>query len=214
MSLAIGKVALVALPLLLVALGGGAKDTSNLKAAYDAGYSSGKSDKENGKAESLNPAASLTGINPAEASAYTKGYADGYKAGVTKGTGGGPVTPAKPQTNGKDTETSAQANSRGYAQGLADGRQDGSAGNGYGYTHTKATYTRSDLQGAYESSWNSAYAKGYAEGVKHKEDGGGTIMGDVLGTQGDSSAFKPMRSASHYYNQRRPSGYPTSWYNY
>lgn len=209
MSLAIGKVALVALPLLLVALGGGSAkaDTSKLKEAYDAGYATGKSDKESGKA-----ATTYAAPKDDVQKSWLKGYTDGYAAGVVKG--GGTVTPAKPQTNGKDTETLAQANSRGYAQGLADGRQDGSAGNGYGYTSTKPTYTRADLIAAYNSSYVSGYSKGYPEGVKHKEDGGGTIMGDVLGTHGDASAFKPMRSASHYYDQKRPNGYPASWYNY
>ncbi len=208
MSLAIGKVALVALPLLLVALGGGSAkaDTSKVKAAYDAGFAAGKTDKENGKA-----ATSYAAPKTEEERAWVKGYADGYAAGVKK-TGGGPVVTPPAQTNGKDTETLAQANSRGYEQGRADGLQDGSAGNGYGYTHTKPTYARADLKAAYESSWNSGYAKGYADGVKVAEGGGGIIMGDVLGTQGGpSSDFKPM---GHYYDRNRPNGYPRSWYNY
>lgn len=205
--MAAGAIAIPLVLLIALMLGGGKKE--DVTAAYQAGFAKGKADKENGMVESLNPAAGTT-YTGANATAYAKGYTAGYAAGVKK-TGGGPVVDTSKQTNGKDTETVAQAQSRGYAQGLADGRQDGSASNGYGYTHTKPTYTRGDLKAAYESQWTSGYSKGYAEGVKHKEDGGGIIMGDVLGTKGGNARdFKPMTDHASY----RRNGYPRNWYNY
>lgn len=208
MSLALGKIAIPVAIGLIAVLAGSGKAKADTKSAYDAGYAAGKTDKENGKA-----ANTFETPKTDNERAYVKGYADGYAAGVVKGGGGG-ANPPKPQYNGKDTETITQAQGRGNAQGLADGRQDGSFGNPMGTTRTKPSYTRTDLINAYWNAWNPAYNAGYVEGKEIKDAGGGGIMGDVLGTQGDrASNFRPMQSARHYYDAKRPAGYPKSWYN-
>ncbi len=203
-------VPLVALAIALAAGSGGGKTDVKLKAAYDAGFAKGKSDAINGMAEQLNPAVGVTGASPAQVAAYEQGYKDGYAANKKTA----PVVKKKPpitQTNGKDTETAAYAYNRGLAQGRADGLQDGTAGNAYGSHHTASTYNVAALRNSYEQGWEAAYANGYAQGKQIADDGGGIVMGDVLGTQGGNpSDFKPHTPYAAPYARR---GLPRHWYN-
>jgi hypothetical protein len=197
----------------LVAGGGTAK--ADPKKAYEAGFAHGKADAMAGKSKDSSPASVISGATAEEIAEYNKGYSAGYDA--NKKTGG---TTTPPKTNKYDAEGIEQAGNRGWLQGEADGLKDATEGSGYGYTHTKAPYTRSDLRAAYESRWPSGYSKGYADGKKYKESGGeGTIIGDVLGTRGhDPRSFRPHTSVSTggwgRESLRRPGGYPRDWYNY
>lgn len=197
--------------IILALVGGGKKKIdpkteAKIKAAYDAGYAKGISDKQNGLTQALNPSADFAG-SKLEKAAYDKGYSDGFAAGIKpvgpvdpgKGGGGGGKTVGdiidkKPaDVSVAEIELAAE---RGRIDGYNKGKDDALANrpkNPYAYGSMPSHAT---LREAYQIAFRSNYADGYSDGQK------------MLATM--AGGYGPGFAPAAY----RRDGYPRHWYNY